>query len=72
MLAITLDDKNLSKTTQLTLAKIKLLGGNDEGEELIIAAPYEAKPDEAVPVIQGFLDDMMSTIIKGLHDARSR
>lgn len=42
------------------------------GSRLIIAAPYEAKPDEAVPVLQGFLDDMMSTIIKGIHDARSR
>jgi len=72
MLVVTLDDKNLRKTTQLTLAKIKLLGGNDDGSRLIITAPYEAKPDEAVPVLQGFLDDMMSTIIKGLHDARSR
>jgi len=70
--AVTLDDKNLRKTTQLTLAKIKLLGGNDDGRGLIITAPYEAKPDEAVPVLQGFLDDRMSTIIKGLHDARSR
>jgi len=67
-----LDDKNLRKTTQLTLAKIKLLGGNDDGRGLIITAPYETKPDEAVPVLQGFLDDRMSTIIKGLHDARSR
>jgi len=67
-----LDDKNLRKTTQLTLAKIKLLGGNDDGRGLIITAPYEAKPDEAVPVLQGFLDDRMPTIIKGLHDARSR
>ena len=39
---------------------------------LIIAAPYEAKPDESVPALQDFLDDMMPTIIKGLHDARSR
>jgi len=46
MLAITLDDKNLSKTTQLTLAKIKLLGSNDDGSRLIITAPYEAKPEE--------------------------
>ncbi len=72
MLAVTLDDKNLRKTTQLTLATIKLLGGNDDGRGLIITAPYEAKPDEAVPVLQGFLDDRMPTIIKGLHDARSR
>ncbi len=72
MLAVTLDDKNMRKTTQLTLAK-KLLGGNDDGRGLIITAPYKAKPDQAVPIIlQGFLDDMMSTIIKGLHDARSR
>ena len=71
MLAVALDDKNLRKTTQLTLAK-KLLGGNDDGRELIITAPYKAKPDQAVPILQGFLDDRMSTIIKGLHDARSR
>ena len=63
----------MRKTTQLTLAKIKLLGGSDDGRGLIIAAPYEAKPDEAVPpILQGFLDGMMPTIIKGLHDARSR
>jgi len=49
-----------------------LLGGNDDGRELIITAPYKAKPDQAVPILQGFLDDRMSTIIKGLHDARSR
>ena len=54
MLAVTLDDRNLIKTTQLTLTKIKLLGGNDDGRGLIITAPYEAKPDEAVPVLQGF------------------
>ena len=72
MLAVTLDDRNLIKTTQLTLTKIKLLGGNDDGRGLIITAPYEAKPDEAVPVLQGFLDDMMPTIVKGLHDARNR
>jgi len=42
MLAVTLDDKNLRKTTQLTLTK-KLLGGNDDGRELIITAPYKAK-----------------------------
>ncbi len=71
MLAVTLDDKNMRKTTQLTLAK-KLLGGNDDGRELIITAPYKAKPDQAVPILQGFLDDMMPTIVKGLHDARSQ
>ncbi len=62
----------MRKTTQFTLAKIKLLGGNDDGWELIIVAPYEAKPDEAIPVLQGFLDDMMPTIVKGLHNARSQ
>ncbi len=72
MLAVTWDDKNLRKTTELTLARIKLLVGDEDEKGLIIANPYEAKPDEAVPVLQGFLDDRMSTIIKGLHDARSR
>lgn len=72
MLAVTLDDKNLIKTTQLTLARIKLLVGDEDEKGLIIATPYEAKPDETVPVLQDFLDDMIPTIIKGLHDARSR
>jgi len=72
MAALTLDDKNLRKITQLTLARIKLLGGNDDGRGPIIAASYEAKPDETVPVLQDFLGDRMPTIIKGLHDARSR
>ncbi len=72
MLAVTLDDKNLRKTTQLTLARIKLLVGDEDEKGLIIATPYEAKPDETVPILQDFLDDVMPTIIKGLHDARSR
>ena len=71
MLAVTWDDKNLRKTTELTLTK-KLLVGDEDEKGLIIANPYEAKPDETVPVLQDFLDDMMPTIIKRLHDARSR
>jgi exosortase A len=52
------------------LAKNKLLGRGDDGAEIIIATRYEETPDEAVPVLQGFLGDMMPTITKGLQNAR--
>ena len=54
------------------LAKNKLLGRGDDGAEIIIATRYEETPDEAVPVLQGFLDDMMPTITKGLQNAWER
>lgn len=54
------------------LAKNMLLGGSDDGAEVIIATPYEEKVEEAIPVLQGFLEDMMPAITKGLHDAGSQ
>ena len=57
---------------KLILARNKLLGRGDDGAEIIIAARYEDTPDEAVPVLQGFLDDMMPAITAGLEHASNR
>jgi exosortase A len=54
------------------LARNKLLGRGDDGAEIIIAARYEETPDEAVPVLQAFVDDMMPTMTKGLENAWER
>jgi exosortase A len=54
---------------KLILAKHKLLARGDDGAEIIIATQYEDRADEAVSVLQAFLDDMMPTIRKGLVDA---
>lgn len=54
------------------LARNKLLGRGDDGAEIIIAARYEETPDEAVPVLQAFVDDMMPMITKGLQNAWER
>jgi EpsI family protein len=51
------------------LARNKLLGRGDGGAEIIVAARYEEKPDEAVPVLQGFIDDMIPAITGGLRNA---
>jgi EpsI family protein len=51
------------------LAKRKLLGHGDEGAEIVIAARYEDKPGEAVPVLESFLNDIMPAIRKGLAHA---
>ena len=52
----------------MILAKKKLLGRGDDGAEIIIAARYEETPDEAVPVLQGFLGDMMPDDNKGASE----
>lgn len=54
---------------KVILARNKLLGRGDDGAEIMIATRYEETPDEAVPVLQGFLVDMMPTITKGLQNA---
>lgn len=54
------------------LAKNKLLGRGDDGAEIIVAARYEEAPEEAAPVLEGFLGDMMPTITMGLQNARDR
>ncbi len=53
-------------------ARNKMLGRGDDGAEIIIAAPYQESPDEAVPVLQGFIDEMMPLITEGLGNASSR
>ncbi len=57
---------------KIILAKNKLLGRGDDGAEIIIATRYEETPDEAVPVLQGFVGDMMPTITEGLRSAGDR
>jgi EpsI family protein len=54
---------------KIILAKHKLLDRGDDGAEIIVAAQFEDKPDEAVPVLQEFLNHMMPAIRKGLADA---
>lgn len=56
MLAVTLDDRNLIKTTQLTQTKIKFLGGNDDGRgssSLLLTKQNQMK---LFQVLQGFLE----------------
>jgi hypothetical protein len=53
----------------MLLAKNKLLDRVDTGAEIIVTTTYEDQPDEAVPVLQRFLNDMMPSIRKGLIDA---
>lgn len=51
------------------LAKNRLLGRNDDGAEIVVASLYEETPDEAAPVLQRFLEDMMPAITDGLRNA---
>ncbi len=51
------------------LARNTLLGRSDDGAEIVIASRYEEAPDEAVPVLQRFLEDMMPAITDGLQNA---
>ncbi len=54
------------------LARNKLLQRSDDGAEIIIATRYEDTREEAVPVLQGFLDDMLPAITNALHNADNR
>jgi hypothetical protein len=56
----------------MILAKSKLLGRGDDGAEILIAAPYEDSPDEAVPVLSDFMNEMMPAITTGLEHASNR
>lgn len=56
---------------KIILAKNTLFGNNDDAAEIIIATRYENKPEEAIPVLDDFLNDMMANIAKGLHDAEN-
>jgi exosortase A len=51
---------------KIILAKQKLLARGDQGAEIIVATTYEDRPDEALPVLLDFLNDMMPGIKKGL------
>jgi EpsI family protein len=57
---------------KMVLAKRKLLGRGDDGAEILIAAPYEETPEEAVPVLQNFMNEMMPAIITALEHASER
>jgi exosortase A len=54
------------------LGKNKMLGRGDDGAEIIITAPYQEDANEAVPVLQGFINDMRPVIMEGLGNAGSR
>ncbi|SEP27189.1 exosortase A [Nitrosovibrio sp. Nv6] len=54
------------------LARNKLLGRGGDGAEIIIAAQYEETPDEAVPVLQAFLGDMLPAIADVVRNAGNR
>ena len=57
---------------KMILAKRKLLGRGDDGAEILIAAPYRDSPDEAVPVLSDFMNEMMPAITIGLEHASNR
>lgn len=56
---------------KIILAKNKLFGSNDDAAEIIIATPYENKPEDPIPALDDFLNDMMANISEGLHRAES-
>jgi EpsI family protein len=61
-----------SYLAKFILARNKLLQRGDDGAEIIIATRYEDTREEAVPVLQDFLDDMMPAISNALQNADSR
>ena len=67
------DDETASRyLAKIMLAKKKLLGMGDDGAEILVAAPYEDTPDEAVSILQGFLHDMKPAITASLRDTEGR
>ena len=50
------------------LARNRLLYGEDFGAEIIVASPYDVKPEEATPVLKQFLLDMLPAISDRLED----
>lgn len=53
---------------KLILARNKLLRKGDDGAEIVIAAAYDESPDEAVPVLESFIADMMPSITSSLQN----
>jgi exosortase A len=69
-----LDGENTANPylAKFILARNKLLQRSDDGAEIIIATRYEDTREEAVPVLQDFLDDMMPAISNSLQNADNR
>jgi exosortase A len=57
---------------KIILARNKLIGRSDDGAEIIIATPYDSRPDEAAAVLRDFLEVMMPALTKGVDDAGGR
>jgi exosortase A len=53
---------------KLILARNMLLRKGDDGAEIIVAAAYDEAPDEAVPVLESFIADMMPLITNSLQN----
>ena len=61
-------------TSNPYLAKIlealnRLTGGRRDGSFIVVSTPYEEKMQEAVPVLQGFLDAMLPAMERSLDGA---
>ncbi len=66
------DDETTNRyLAKAMLAKNKLFGNGDAAAEIMVASPYEYTPDEAVPVLQAFLDDMLPVIEAALHNVNN-
>jgi hypothetical protein len=48
------------------LARDKLLGRGDDSAAIVLAAPYEARPEAAAEALRLFLRDMLPSIEKSL------
>ncbi|MCC6922201.1 MAG: exosortase A [Nitrosomonas sp.] len=56
---------------KMILAKNKLLTAEEGGAEIIITAPYNVDPDEAKPVLEQFLTDILPGISSGFKKLSS-
>ncbi len=54
---------------KLMEAKAKLLGARDDGTAIIIATPYEDRPESAAETLHEFIDDMLPAIEVSLKRA---
>jgi exosortase A len=57
---------------KIILAKHKLLARGDEGAEIIVAARYDDRPEQAAQTLEAFMKDMMPAIRKGVLHASGR
>jgi EpsI family protein len=51
------------------LARDKLLGRGDASAAIVLAAPYETRPDAAADTLRSFIRDMLPAIERALTDA---